>query len=377
MKGKLKGLLGGAALNAICPYFTMFPLNFPFGVLWRNRRDATPGDCVFDPFCGRGTTNFAARLAGLPSIGVDCNAVAVAATQAKLTDVHPDEIVGEARTILETVGPVDVPTGEFWDWAYHQEVLQQLCRLRAALLRDCSSRTRIALRGIVLGALHGPMRKVGTSYFSNQSPRTYAPKPNYAVRFWRTRKLSPPRVDLLKVVAERASRFYGHRLPAIDHTVKLGDSRELGPLRSLVDANHRISWIITSPPYYGLDTYLADQWLRSWFLGADGRVDYSRGGQISHRDPQSFAQDLRDVWTNLAAIAKPRARLVIRFGGINERRHVKPLALLKESLQRTAWQTQTIIPAGSASRGRRQAQTFFADQQKAIEEHDLWARLVA
>lgn len=69
-------------LNAICPYFTMFPLEFPLGVL----RDATPGQLVVDPFCGRGTTNYAARTLGLPSIGVDSSPVAVALSQAKLAN---------------------------------------------------------------------------------------------------------------------------------------------------------------------------------------------------------------------------------------------------------------------------------------------------
>ena len=49
--------IGDAALNGICPYFTMFPLDFPLGILGRR---AKPDDRVLDPFCGRGTTNFAA-----------------------------------------------------------------------------------------------------------------------------------------------------------------------------------------------------------------------------------------------------------------------------------------------------------------------------
>jgi hypothetical protein len=46
------------ALNAICPYFTMFPLEYPLKVL-RQHRVAKP--VVVDPFCGRGTTLFAAE----------------------------------------------------------------------------------------------------------------------------------------------------------------------------------------------------------------------------------------------------------------------------------------------------------------------------
>jgi len=50
------------ALNAICPYFTMFPLEYPLRVL---RRHIAARPTVVDPFCGRGTTLFAARKLGL------------------------------------------------------------------------------------------------------------------------------------------------------------------------------------------------------------------------------------------------------------------------------------------------------------------------
>jgi hypothetical protein len=50
------------ALNAICPYWTMVPLEFP----WRALAAADAGEWVLDPFCGRGTTLFAARKLGCP-----------------------------------------------------------------------------------------------------------------------------------------------------------------------------------------------------------------------------------------------------------------------------------------------------------------------
>lgn len=87
---------------------------------------------VLDPFCGRGTTNFAARLLGQDTVGIDCNEVAVAATAAKLVTVRPEEVVEEARHILASDRPSDVPTGEFWEHAYHTTVLESLCRLRVA-----------------------------------------------------------------------------------------------------------------------------------------------------------------------------------------------------------------------------------------------------
>ena len=41
------------ALNSVCPYYTMFPLDFPLARL----AGASTGDWVLDPFCGRGSTN--------------------------------------------------------------------------------------------------------------------------------------------------------------------------------------------------------------------------------------------------------------------------------------------------------------------------------
>lgn len=106
-----------AALNGICAYFTMFPLRFPCGVL---QRWAEPGDIVLDPFCGRGTTNYASRILGLPTFGVDSSPVAVAISGAKLANTTPSVIVWEAERILgERPVPSSLPSGEFWELAYH------------------------------------------------------------------------------------------------------------------------------------------------------------------------------------------------------------------------------------------------------------------
>src|SRR5712691_204242 len=83
-------------LNGICPYYTMFPLEFPL----RQLKHAAVGDWVLDPFCGRGTTNFAARLRGLPSVGIDSNPVAVAIAAAKLVNAGAVDVIESCRSIL-------------------------------------------------------------------------------------------------------------------------------------------------------------------------------------------------------------------------------------------------------------------------------------
>ncbi len=359
------------ALNAICPYFTMFPLNFPHQVLAER---SCSSDWVLDPFCGRGTTNFAARLLGLPTIGIDVDPVAVAATEAKLSAPRGgiSAIVRAAEDLLRRSKSNDIPEGEFWTLAYHQEVLDALCRLREGLLVEPLTAEQSALRGIVLGALHGPLRKSGSSsYFSNQAPRTYAPKPHYAVRFWRRREFAPPRVDVLRIIEERARRYFTDPPPEVRFLTVNGDSR----CREIVNTacgHFQPKWIITSPPYYGLRTYGPDQWLRQWFLGGTSNVSYNCGSQISHSSIDAFVSNLRDVWNNVANVSSDDARLIVRFGAINDR-PVDPEALLEKSLEDTPWHIRYIESAGTAMNGRRQAMSFSSISKAPLPEFDFWA----
>ncbi len=349
-------------LNAIAPYFTMFPLDFALSFL---KGRARPGERVLDPFCGRGTSNFAARVLGLDSLGVDVNPVAVAITQAKLVSPSPEEILEEARRILARPAPKEIPHGEFWEWAYHPETLEVLARFREAFLEPLTP-PRLALRGILLGALHGPLRG---SYLSNQAPRTYAPKPAYAVRFWRSRNLQPPRVDVLGVIAKRAWRYYSEPLPSLGKA-KLGDSRD----KKTFLGEQPFHWILTSPPYYGMRTYVPDQWLRYWLLGGPDRVEYAYKGQLRHASPEAFARDLAKVWNNVAEVSTDGAHMAIRFGGLPSS-GVDPLSILLRSLEASPWKVIAVKPVPPPRKGRRLAESFLregkGESSLVVQEYDL------
>jgi hypothetical protein len=353
------------ALNAICPYFTMFPLEFPLRIL---RSRARPGDAVLDPFAGRGTTNYAARLLGLHSVGIDSSPVAIALTEAKLANATAEQITECAEEILGGGAPqCDIPHGEFWQLAFHPDVLIAICTLRETLLIDCRTDSRKALRGLLLGALHGPLTKQAPSYLSNQCTRTYAPKPGYAVRFWKARTLSPPYVDVRSLIETRANRYYNNQEMA-SGTVIDGDSRQPSTFSRVTS---KVRWTITSPPYYGMRTYIPDQWLRNWFVGGPPHVDYSNIHQLEHSSPLAFADQLRSVWENISDVATEDAHLVVRFGGISDR-NAHPLEILKASFQHSSWRLKTVVRAGSADHGKRQATQFASTRHGAREEHDAW-----
>jgi DNA methylase len=351
-------------LNALCPYFTMFPLSVPS----RQLQGLAQDQWILDPFCGRGTTNFAARLLGLPSVGIDSNPVAAAITEGKMVPATAERVGDSCVEILSTAPDVDLPRGDFWRLCFHPRTLSELCRLRAELIRDCQSAERKALRALVLGLLHGPRTKGTPSYLSNQMPRTYAAKPDYAVRFWNRQGLQPEQVDLAELVKRKARHFFTEAPEPVPFRVICEDSRTF----NLADSGLKFSRIVTSPPYLGMRTYVPDQWLRFWLLGGPAAVTYRHSNQLTHTSAEEFATQLGSVWANVARACLPGARMLIRFGGIHDRR-VNPKSVMLAALREAPCELRllTIRSAGSSSRGKRQADQFKRALRKPIEELDF------
>lgn len=355
------------ALNAICPYFTMFPLEYPLGVLKRYLKDAP---VVMDPFCGRGTTLFAARKLGLAARGIDSSPVAVAIARAKLAEVDVERVLSLADLYMAEHGNVAVPTTKFFRAAFNLQVLQRLCAIRHGLLqvrRDTAA--TVILRATMLGCLHGPTSKTeeGRSYFSNQMPRTFSSKPDYSVRYWKEKGLKPPKVDVRAVLERKLRRLdSGHEKPAgaLTHA-RRGDSRQLG---SLPAAERDFSVVVTSPPYYGMRTYVEDQWLRNWFLGGPDHVVYGESTQLGHDGLDDFAESLGRVWKNMAATHSDRLDMHIRFGIIPSL-SVDAKALMRASLEASgvSWKEISVRGAKTAESGKRQAVHMAADSAAAIE----------
>jgi SAM-dependent methyltransferase len=360
-------------LNAVCPYYTMFPLDFPLGQL-KLYPDARR---VLDPFCGRGTTLYAARLTGRQAVGIDINPVAVAIARAKTVQASPAPVMRLARRILRDMGEVDIPEGEFWEWGFHPHTLRELAALREGLRMCAETPTVQMLRALLLGVLHGPRNKGVPSYLSNQMPRTYASKPAYAVRYWRDHGLSPVRVDTVEVLKRRAERVLKDCPPRTPGWVVLGDAAH-----SIKALRQRFDLVITSPPYYGMRTYVPDQWLRNWFVGGPPEVPYGSEGQVSRQPSQAaFVSALAEVWRAAASRCTPEGRLVIRFGALPSAK-VSPEKLMVASLREAGagWLVRDVRPVGIPSPHRRQAEQFNGGERvvgHAVDEVDVMAELVS
>jgi len=355
-------------LNVVCPYYTMFPLEFPFMAL----RDAQPNGWVFDPFCGRGTTLYAARLRGLRSLGIDSNPVAAAIAAAKLVSVSSEEVVSLCEEIFEQApSNVDIPDGDFWSWCYHPATLIEICILRHYFVSTKLTDAALALRALILGLLHGPLTKGNPSYFSNQMPRTYATKPDAAVDFWERRNMRPRRVSALDLIRRRAHYILEKLPPGCRGHVIQGDVRAVA-----LGHRRRFTHVITSPPYLGMRCYVSDQWLRNWFVGGAEDVEYDESSQLGSNTREAFVLQLAKVWKRVAGICAREAKLVVRFGALPSVEE-DPAELVRHSLARSRapWKilkTRRVPPPPSA---RRQANQFKQGLKEALMEVDTYARL--
>ena len=359
------------ALNAICPYFTMFPLEYPLRVLRAHRRGQP---IVMDPFCGRGTTLFAARQLGLGARGIDSSPVAVAIARAKLCRVDTDAALQVAQAYIDADQKGEVPTSEFFRYAFAPSVLRQICAIRGGLLRvRRDTDATVLLRAVMLGCLHGPTSKCleTQSYFSNQMPRTFAAKPDYSIRYWKDKGLIPPETDVMAVLRRKLSRLRGSEPPegVALADVRLGDAQFAS---SLPVAKRDFSVVVTSPPYYGMRTYVEDQWLRNWFLGGPDHVKYGVTEQLRHTGKDVFTESLGTVWKNMARTRADSLHMYIRFGIIPSARKVDPKQLVHASLEASGvpWRVVSTQEAATAASGKRQA-NHMSTESVAATEYDF------
>lgn len=355
-------------LNAICPYYTMFPLHFPFNCLKKAKRD----EWVLDPFCGRGTTLFAARLKGCPSIGIDANRVAVDVSRSKFVDVTPNDVHALCKSILKKRKKITVPEGEFWDLCYHKETLHQIAAIREELIHNCQTDSETALKSLMLGILHGPIRKITSSYLSNQMPRTYSSKPDYSIRYWKKNNMAAPKIDVLELVKRRATYVFDTIPSKVSGDVMLADSRL--PYDNM--PHEGFKWVITSPPYVGMVTYNQDQWLRDWFSGGKSEVDYRKGNQLGQTSQNNYVTEIAKVWKNVADVCAPKAKMIVRLGVLPSYKG-DPKEIIHRSIElsRAEWKLTSLRTAGKASVANRQAEHFGLKIGSARQEIDCYLEL--
>jgi len=298
-------------LHSICPYFAMFPEGFVAKQLLAYTQR---GDTVFDPFCGRGTTVFECLLNGRHASGVDINPVAACIAGAKadaprLSSVHAR--LAQLREALAESPAFVEPEGEFFRACFHEKTLQQLLFLRQELQWK-ESRVDRFIAAVILGALHGESHKT-PNCLSNRMPRTISTKPDYSVRWWAAKGLTPPERDVFEIAGSLAAYRLAAERPALRGDVKLRDAREAK--RAFPSLENQVKLIVTSPPYLDTTDYSEDQWLRLWFLGGAERPLIKKNRDDRHTNSGLYWKFLAEAWEGCSQLVQDGSVIVIRIGG--------------------------------------------------------------
>ncbi len=102
-------------------------------------RFTAPGDIVYDPFMGRGTTVIEAALAGRTPAGCDINPLSAILAQPRLSPPTADEVAARLDGLdLSTLSAYPKELEVF----YHPETLAEICALREYLLRRVTGGAR-------------------------------------------------------------------------------------------------------------------------------------------------------------------------------------------------------------------------------------------
>lgn len=300
----------------------MFPESF---VEEQVRFHTAPGDLVYDPFCGRGTSIFQSLLMGRAAAGNDINPVAFCVSSAKAEIPRLPRVLDALELLRHAYQ--EAPQEEldrerkslppFFRRAFYYSTLNELLFLRRAL--DWTTvREHRFLAALALGSLHGEVNGA-KSYFSNQMPRTISTKPDYSLRYWQEHRLFPQKRDVFGILASKARLRLSGELPQGRGQVVLTDVRQSAAVFPELHGSVRL--FVTSPPYLDVTRYEEDQWLRLWFLG---RPPYPTYRQISrddrHESTIGYWRFLREAWAGVAPLAREDAVLVCRLGakGISE-----------------------------------------------------------
>ena len=293
------------------PYYAMFPVEFAEHVV---QKYTSFGASILDPFAGRGTAIFSAATNGRIGMGVELNPVGWVFSQAKLNAAAKCHVIDRLREISKlaarkTSNP-RLPV--FFSWCFSPWVQQFLLTAREHLQwrQNPVDRTLMAL---MLVNMHGKRE----ASLSNQMRQTKSMSPDYAVNWWKKRRLRPPDVDPVGFMLKRIDWRYAKGVPESSQSiVYLGDSttrlryvRKRASQLSLPSA----TLLLTSPPYCGITNYHYDQWLRLWLLGGQpNALAVSGRHKGKFVDQQKYRRLLLDVFCKAKGLLDKDAVVYVR-----------------------------------------------------------------
>lgn len=291
-------------------------------------RLTNPGDVVFDPFMGRGTTPVQAALMGRQAFGNDINPLSTLLTRPRLRPISLQSVASALKTVDWSRGAIQ---REDLLAFYHPATLRNLEALRLWLAE------RAPLGAEQVDPVADWIRMVAINRLSGHSPGFFSGRsmpPNQAVSVKAQLKIneklgvSPPERDVAAVIMKKSKTLLkdGCAPSQVRSSLHIGAAWDVA---GIPDAT--VDLTVTSPPFLDIVHYAADNWLRCWFAGID---------------PETVAIDMHrteDAWTAMVHRVLAEQARILRPGGyvafeVGEVRNGKVL------LERLVWKAAEELP---------------------------------
>ena len=294
-------------------YYAMFPVDFALNVV---RKYSDAGDHVIDPFAGRGTSVYAAAAMGRKGCGIEINPVGWVYGKAKIAPANKEKVISRLEEIASA-------SGRFARGAESMPPFFHACfsgGVRKFLLAAKSrldwrrSAVDATLMSFIALYLHG---KSGAG-LSNQMMQTKAMSPEYSIRWWKSNGMSRPlEINPEEFLRPRIEWRYARGVPQFgkDARFYLGDSDRVLPrvAGQVRDRRGKFSLLFTSPPYWSLVNYHADQWLRLWLMGGADNPKYLREKNKGRFLSQAaYRALLFSVFSKCSKVMSKRAIIYVR-----------------------------------------------------------------
>jgi len=273
-----------------------------------------PGDAVYDPFMGRGTTPLEGAFMGRVPMGNDINPLSKALLAPRLAPPRWQDV--EARIAEIDFSEHDEFPEDLLVF-YHPDTLREICALKQHLLAraaaDNFDDADAWIRMIALNRLTGH----SPGFFS-----VYTLPPNQAVSIKSQVKINakrhqtPPRRDVPKLILRKSRSLLGaitdaerRSLNAVREHSKLltGKADQASGI-----PDQSVSLVVTSPPFLDVVDYAGDIWLRCWFIGVDpASVEIS-----VPKDIGTWRSIMTGVLKDLERVLKPGGHVAFEVGEV-------------------------------------------------------------
>ncbi|HUO43722.1 MAG TPA: DNA methyltransferase [Burkholderiales bacterium] len=293
-------------------------------------RFTRPGDTVYDPFSGRGTTAIEAALHGRRVIANDANPLSVLLCRPRLE--LPDLAAIEAR--LQRIPKAGCNDGNIdLSMFFHRDTFAEILALRDYLQRrhddgkeDATDRW---IRMIATNRLTGHSK----GFFSVYTlPPNQAASAENQLRINRNRRQQPEYRDVHAIILKKSQQL--RRNLTIEDIERLQTAAATARfLTTSAAATGQIAaasvqLTVTSPPFLDVVQYARDNWLRCWFNNID--ADAIGGCITMSRTIEQWSAAMAAVLATLYRITRPGGCVAfevgeVRKGKIRLEEHVVPL----------------------------------------------------